>query len=521
MKILTDNIIKTSSDMFSYLLEQQRGTFVFSPYSIINILGILLNGSTNNTKNMMEEFLYYEDNTDKFNDDIYKINHQLHISPDDSIAGSSTLKLNNYVFYNNQIKMIPLFEEIIKKYFKTESQTFDPTKTEEILNIINETVKTNTNGLIENLFDELPGNLLALIVNTMYFKLSWKLPFEIEHENRDFADGEMKIQVPMMKISKEFRAFETDGYQAVQIPYADHNYSFLGILPKSNKKEDLNIENIEISKLLLKMKLYDVEIRIPKFKFKTEIDIIREMKMEKLQEIFTNPSFLNMFSGVPFGNPELFHVAVIDVNEKGTEGASVTSTFARLSLNILPKMTINFNRPFIFYIVKTISDNNTPSSIEDLPIFMGRFSGNINEHYTRQEGTEDGIQAIHDMDLVEECSLKDAASCGNIRNLLFVCYKSLEGKEIERTDKISSEMVNSKLIDLLIHQCVSMTFELYRAKFYRDLNEDKKIEIKTSEEEICNFWGEMWKLPEEREETSYLEYIDEHYVEKSPERDMF
>ncbi|WUR04398.1 serpin-type proteinase inhibitor19 [Vairimorpha necatrix] len=358
-------ILKTSYEIFNCLLQQEKGTFVVSPFSIINMLGILLNGSNDTLKNKMKKIL---GNTVDFNNDISKIYNQLKISLED--LNSATLNLNNYVFHDMRMKVLPDFRETLARYLISELKPVYLALFDDFQNLINKTVYTDTNGLLDKISDDLPDDLKVLILNTVYFKESWRFPFSVDHENEYFFNGDKKFKVPMMKIRKKFKAADTEKFKVVQIPFANPTYSFLGILPKTN-----NFSNIRISDVLSSLKLHDVFISMPKFTIETEIDIKDKLKLENLQGIFDGHSFLNIFKDTAITNPELIHVAVIDIDEKGTSASTVTYEYAITCLLHPKEIIFEFNSPFLFYIIKTITNNSSHNNFKQLPIIMGRYTG--------------------------------------------------------------------------------------------------------------------------------------------------
>ena len=100
---------------------------------------------------------------------------------------------------------------------------------------INQWVEKKTKQKIRNLIP--PGSLPALtrlvLVNAVYFKGSWTLPF-LEAATRDeqfFLDGGKTVQVPLMYQRNEVLYLQAEGYQAVDLTYLGGDLSMLVLLP--------------------------------------------------------------------------------------------------------------------------------------------------------------------------------------------------------------------------------------------------------------------------------------------------
>ena len=74
------------------------------------------------------------------------------------------------------------FVEKIEKFYVSTIQNVDFTHPDEAIEIINQFVNNQTNGIIPTLFEQ--GTLDALsklvLVNAIYFKGQWKFPFDVE-----------------------------------------------------------------------------------------------------------------------------------------------------------------------------------------------------------------------------------------------------------------------------------------------------------------------------------------------------
>ena len=97
--------------------------------------------------------------------------------------------------------------------------------------------KESTNDKIEEIVDApLDANLVAVLINAIYFKGSWTNEFDKnETEDRPFhlEDGTVK-NVPLMAMNEELSYMENENFQAVTLPYGDGEMSMKVFLPKEN-----------------------------------------------------------------------------------------------------------------------------------------------------------------------------------------------------------------------------------------------------------------------------------------------
>ncbi|NLY78763.1 MAG: hypothetical protein GX072_02310 [Lysinibacillus sp.] len=243
---------------------------------------------------------------------------------------------------------------------------------------MNDWVSNATQGKIKEIVESpLNPDLVAILINAIYFKGDWTYPFDPnETENRTFhlADGTTK-ETPFMKETRKWAYIENDAFQAVALPYgSNQNLSMKVILPKEE------IDFIKFKQLLTsanwetwnkEFQLREGTIVLPKFQMDYEVEL-----NELLQDLGMKTAFHHdaNFSKMIYGDDPVWISKVkqktfIDVNEEGTEAAAATSVeMVKESSIVEDVFYMEVNRPFFVAITEDLT-----GSI----LFMGLISNPI------------------------------------------------------------------------------------------------------------------------------------------------
>jgi serpin B len=208
---------------------------------------------------------------------------------------------------------------------------------------------------------------VLVLTNAIYFKGEWKTKFE-EKDTKpaDFAISEKdKVKVPLMHLKKDFKYYEDEKMQVVELPYKGDELSMVVLLPKETegiKKMEGTLTTESLNALLSKMKTMEVNVYLPRFKMTWGTFSLNDALIELgMRDAFLGRDFsgINGEGGIWIEN--VFHKAFVEVNEEGTEAAAATAVVMVKAVSILP--VFRADHPFIF----VIRDNRTGSIL-----FMGR-----------------------------------------------------------------------------------------------------------------------------------------------------
>jgi len=132
------------------------------------------------------------------------------------------------------------------------------------------------------------------------------------------------------------------------------------ILPKNKLKDIEKSFNLEkFNEIKNSMKMENVKMSIPKFKFKSKNFLSKELSELGMPTAFK-------FSGADFSgitnNKDLFineviHQAFIENNEKGTEAGAATAIIMEVGVAYKEPKIFNVNHPFMFIIQEKSTQN--------------------------------------------------------------------------------------------------------------------------------------------------------------------
>jgi serine protease inhibitor len=225
---------------------------------------------------------------------------------------------------------------------------------------INDWVNKNTNGKIPKMIESIDAMEVLILMNAVYFNGGWKKEFQpsaTKEESFKLQDGST-TQVQMMAQTGTYEYLQEEEFQAIRLPYGDGQMDMLVILPDASSSLGALHDKLwaDHSRWRQPFQQSRGEIKLPRVK----IEYGEQLK-EPLKAMGMTLPFDEVkadFSGMTPVPPNLYisavtHKTFVEVNEKGTEAAAVTSvhmstTSAQIDIDTPFQMTIN--RPFFFAI---------------------------------------------------------------------------------------------------------------------------------------------------------------------------
>ena len=354
-------------DLFRQCFVDSTGdNIVISPFSVKVAMAMATEGAGGYTLEELQDVLQIDENSKEgfksLVEDIYQQEDVIF-----NIANSIWSR-KGYVFKQTYL-------DTLTNYYQAEARELDFSDSEGSKEIINGWVERKTEGKIDSIVDRIDPSHIAFLINAIYFNADWKQQFEELLTNEDeftLQDG-TKVNTSMMNMSHTIKYLEKDEFQAIELPYGEDGRFLMRVfLPKEEKDFNTFVSELRSNTLNewnAEFQFKKVSLSLPKFKIEWE---------GSLKEILEKLGIKDAFGGgvadfgemVPTSNKEVYigdvkHKTFIDVSERGTEAAAVTSV--EMFTTSLPTESeeifeMNVNRPFFF----TIEDTKN-----NLYLFMG------------------------------------------------------------------------------------------------------------------------------------------------------
>ena len=339
-------------DIFKRILNAESGKNVMiSPLSISQALLMTYNGADGDTKKAFEDALYLGDLTiDQVNQaqkDLVK--ELLEVDP------GVIIDIANSIWLKENFNVNPEFISVNQDYYDAEVKqlVFD----DEAVNQINDWVNNKTHGKIDEIVESIDPMAIMFLINAVYYYGNWKHRFDVSNT----VDGafclkeKSEITVPFMNQTTTARLMNHDCFKILELPYGRGNFSMLILLPDDNKSisDILDIlDNESYNHWLDKLEETTVDISIPKFKFAYEKNLNYMLKAMNLMIAFDpeHADFSKISDEIQLYINRVKHKSFIDVNEKGTEAAAVTSVEMWVTSVGPSNSKFIANRPFLFVI---------------------------------------------------------------------------------------------------------------------------------------------------------------------------
>lgn len=273
-----------------------------------------------------------------------------------------TVKSANSVWVDDDFSIRNRYVGLLEEYFDAQVVNLsfsDPATVKAINNWCSE----NTEGKISEIVDRLNPGMVMMLVNALYFNASWVDAFPVENTRAEvFHANSGDVKVPMMSRTGRMNYLEYEGSQVVELPYEGERYSMYVVLPASSMGVDKMISYVNettYGQAVNMMAPAKVSLTMPKFKLETSLILNKTLQNMGVKSAFTSAAdFKGIAEMGPLVLDQVKQKCYIDVSEKGTEAAAVTSIGVRLTSARPEKVaTMVVDRPFLFFISDRMNGN--------------------------------------------------------------------------------------------------------------------------------------------------------------------
>jgi serpin B len=379
--LIVSNSLSFQDNIFRKSIENNKeDNLMISPYSLYKILSLLSNGATGNTQKEVLELLYPDREIDssllgKINSNMAQL--KSNIKSEDIIDESNsnqcsggdckvTLKEANGIFLRNYINLKDEFKKVCDNYENSYFELIDVAQ-------VNKFCSDKTEGKIDHIINNIDSLTQMLLVNTLFFKGTWKEKFDVADTKKEIFLNSDKTKVEVDTMFKNFENvmyYQDDKAQIISLPYISNKLDskMIIIKPNLNKYSSpldyLNQEKINLTEIESKLEdTYNVNLYLPKFSFKSQFDIRKVLIDLGMVSAFDNTKAKldNIIPGTFVG--QFLHKTFIDVNENGTEASGATIAEIRTNSTGFfdEEYHMHVNNSFIFMIqsdlINDIDDN--------------------------------------------------------------------------------------------------------------------------------------------------------------------
>ena len=329
--------------------EKADKNYFVSPLSLHVALGMLLNGADGKTKEEIQKGLRLSSDLTA-NNNIYKSLIENLPNSDPKVTNT----IANSVWYRNSFTVEKSFLDVLKTSFNAtvSAEDFNNTAT---VGKINTWASDNTNGKIKKVIEQIDPSQVMFLMNALYFKGDWKIPFKVENTRDENFVGTIGTKaVKMMNMLENVKYAKRTDYQALELAYGEGNYVMTILLPneKTPVSKVINtMSGTEWKSLNTAFSEQKVIVGLPKFTLEYETNLNKVLENMGMPTMFSDAADLSKISA-PAGKIKVGFVkqnTFVAIDEKGTEAAAVTTIDIKLtSAPILPEFICN--RPFAFFI---------------------------------------------------------------------------------------------------------------------------------------------------------------------------
>jgi serpin B len=358
--ILVDGNSAFAFDLYQVLKEGDDNLF-YSPYSISLALAMTYAGARGETAQQMADTLHFILPQGRLHPTLNSLDIELSQRGEGAEGkDGEAFRLNivNAIWGQKDYQFLSTFLDALAENYGAGLRLLDFVNApEESRLTINNWISDQTEGRIEDLIPQGLINALTRLVltNAIYFNAAWQYPFseDMTEDGPFYLLNGREVAVPMMRQTESFGYAESDGYQAVELPYDGGELSMIIFLPRSDRFEAFegSLDAQRVDSMVKALEARQVTLTMPRFEFESSFSLREILAMMGMPVAFSGAAD---FSGMT-GNRDLFiadvvHKAFVSVDEAGTEAAAATAVVMALTAVPGEPVEVTIDRPFIFLI---------------------------------------------------------------------------------------------------------------------------------------------------------------------------
>lgn len=342
--------------LFKECVKEGKGkNVIISPTSISMALSMVYNGAAGDTLKAMEDVLEFKG----IDEGVVNASNSALMTVLTHTDRGVSMSLANSLWIDDTREIVPSFTDLMTGTYRADVGPLS-------VPAINGWVEKNTRGEIKEFIKGFASGSMMVLVNTIYFKGGWQVPFPKDRTEDGFftlASGK-KVRVPMMHNLGDYTLYWDKDVTGVRLDYGTGNVSAYVLRPKEGMPlksfcRDLSDERLD--KMLQGFEHVEpIELSLPRFRLEYPAELDVPLISLGMGVAFTpgKADFTRMVGGGAWIT-KVLHKAIVDVDERGT--IAVAATEVEMGWGGGPSH-VALDRPFLFL----IRDDQT-----GLILFMG------------------------------------------------------------------------------------------------------------------------------------------------------
>ncbi len=323
---------------------------LISPLSVLCALAMTANGAKEQTRAQMEE---------AFGLSLDELNSYLRWYAASLPQGEDySLRLANSIWLNDDLRFKPEQDFLQRNadFYGADIYTvpFDASARD----AVNDWVADKTDGMIEEILDQIPEDTMLYLINALAFDAKWASVYET-HDVRDgvFTKEDGAEQDVELMYATENRYLTDELATGFIKYYEDRSYAFVALLPREGVTVEEYIASLtgeRLRSLLDNVQNTVVITAIPKFEAEYSIELSQVLKDMGMTDAFDrrNADFSGLGRSAD-GNifiSRVLHKTYISVGEQGTKAGAATVVEMPDATGVQPdkRQEVILDRPFVY-----------------------------------------------------------------------------------------------------------------------------------------------------------------------------
>lgn len=327
--------------------EDPRSSVFLSPLSASMALGMALNGAAGETYEDMRSTLRFDALSEEEINASYRGLLDLLTVLDSGVE----ISVGNAIWFREGLALRDDFGERVRSAFDAHVEPLDFGDAGSAVTI-NDWVRDATQERIDEMAQApFPENQAVLLMNAVYFKADWTLPFDAARTREapfHLADGSTG-PIDLMVQSDTFGYVRGEGFAAVDLPYGGQAFAMTVVVPGEGASVEGFLHDLDVdawAEITDGMRTEYVEVGLPRFELEWEAVLNGHLDaMGMGAALQSGADFSRMFRDAAPWIDEVKQKTFVRVDEVGTEAAAATG-------GSLPDATpaVHADRPFVFAI---------------------------------------------------------------------------------------------------------------------------------------------------------------------------